>query len=273
MALGAAPQAFYQPPRRMTDVVLKAQDVSKSYWEGDKEIKVLDEVSFEVERGEFLAITGPSGCGKSTLLRIIAGLIGPDQGRVVIDGKPPLQARHQLAMVFQDFALFGWLTNLGNVEFGLRMRGMPHNEAKRLARQKMKLMGLASYEEHFPGELSIGMRQRVGFARALAVDPEVLIMDEPFSALDAYTAATLRKELLGIWRKQNEKEPGNMTVIMVTHLADEAAELADRILVSTPRPARVERIFANTLPRPRNKRSEEFYRLVDSITQYVAPTK
>lgn len=256
----------------MSDPIIKVQGVVKSFRDGGEEIKVLNDVTFEVERGEFLAVTGPSGSGKSTLLRIIAGLEKPDGGRVVIDGKPPEQARNQLAVVFQSFALFGWLSSLKNVEFGLRMRGVPQREITRLAHEKMKLMGLRGFEDKFPEELSIGMRQRVGFARALAVDPEVLIMDEPFSALDAFTASTLRKELLQIWRSENVKEPGNMTVIMVTHLPDEAAELADRILVVTPRPATVERIFINALPRPRDKRSEEFYRLVDTITEYVAPT-
>lgn len=251
--------------------VIKVQGIAKSFWEEAKETKVIDELTFEVLRGEFLAITGPSGCGKSTLLRILTGLIAPDRGRVAIDGKPPAQARKQLAMVFQDFALFGWLDNITNVEFGLKMRGFPRREAERIAREKLRLMGLVGYEHHYPQELSIGMRQRVGFARALAVKPEVLIMDEPFSSLDAYTAAVLRKELLSIWQGENKKDPGSMTVIMVTHLADEAVELADRILVMTPRPAKLERIIQNTLPRPRNKRSEDFWRLSDTVTQYVAP--
>jgi len=253
--------------------IIKVQNVSKSFPEEVGESRVIDGLTFEVLRGEFLAITGPSGCGKSTLLRIITGLIAPDAGRVAIDGKPPAQAQKYLAMVFQDFALFGWLDNIANVEFGLKRRGTPRREAERVAREKLRLMGLAGYEHHYPQELSIGMRQRVGLARALAVRPEVLVMDEPFSSLDAYTAAILRKELLQIWQGENKKDPGSMTIIMVTHLADEAVELADRILVMTPKPAKAERIIQNTLPRPRNKRSEDFWRLSDTVTQYVAPSR
>lgn len=251
--------------------IIKIENLAKEYLEEDgTKTPALKNVSLEVYRGEFLAITGPSGCGKSTLLRCIAGLIKPDRGRILIAGRGPEDSRNKLAMVFQDFALFGWLTALDNAAFGLKMRGVSSKVARKLAAEKLEVMGLKGFEKEYPDELSIGMRQRVGLARALAVDPEVLLMDEPFSSLDAFTAEKLRKDLLKVWLEENEREPGNMTIVMVTHLVDEAVEMADRVVVLTPRPAEVERIFENKLPRPRNNRSEDFRALAELITGAVA---
>lgn len=250
---------------------MKIEHVAKSYWDEGHEEKALGDVHLEVLRGEFLAITGPSGSGKSTLLRCLAGLTPPDKGRISIDGRPPAQCLgDNLAFVFQDFALFWWLTVFENVEFGLKMKGMKKWDRKKIVHESLDLMALHGFETHYPDELSIGMRQRVGFARALAVEPELLLMDEPFSSLDAFTAERLRRELLQIWRGKNEKEPGSMTVVMVTHLPEEAVMMADRILILTPRPAEVERIVEIKLHRPRDKRSPGFYRLVDTVTKLVA---
>ncbi|MFN7088484.1 MAG: ABC transporter ATP-binding protein, partial [Candidatus Paceibacteria bacterium] len=187
------------------NIFIKIENVSKSFWDEGHEEKVLSDISLKVYRGEFLAIVGPSGSGKSTLLRCLAGLMRSDKGRISIDGRVPEKCLgDNLAFVFQDFALFWWLTVTQNVEFGLKMKGVGKWERKKIANEKIFLMGLKGFENDYPDELSIGMRQRVGFARALAVDPELLLMDEPFSSLDAFTAEKLRQELLEIWKMENE---------------------------------------------------------------------
>jgi len=255
----------------METSIVKIEQVSKSFLDEEKREKVIDTINLEIKRGEFLAIIGPSGSGKSTLLRCLSGLIKPDTGRISIDGLPPEKCLGKnLGFVFQDFALFWWMTVADNPAFGLKMKGVKKWEQKKLAHEHLNLMGLKGFEDDYPDELSIGMRQRVGFARALAIEPELLIMDEPFSSLDAFTAEKLRNELLLIWQKENEKEQGGMTVVMVTHLVEEAVAMADRIVVLTPRPAKIERIVENTLLRPRDKKDAGFYRLVDTITTLVA---
>lgn len=256
---------------REKDIFVKTDHVAKSFYDEGHEEKVLADIHLEVYRSEFLAIVGSSGAGKSTLLRCLAGLEKPDRGRIAIDGRPPEKCQgDNLAFVFQDFALFWWLSVEENVSFGLKMKGVGKWQRKRLSHEALGLMGLKNYEHGHPDELSIGMRQRVGFARALAVEPELLLMDEPFSSLDVFTAEKLRNELLEIWQKKNQSETSKMTVVMVTHTIEDAVELADRIVVLTPKPAKIERIVENTLSRPRDKRSEGFYRLVDTITKLVA---
>jgi NitT/TauT family transport system ATP-binding protein len=201
---------------------------------------------------------GPSGSGKSTILRIAAGLIPATSGSVHNSSK-------QLAMVFQDFALFPWLTTIENVEFGLTMSQTPPSVAarKKIAHDMLVDVGLTGFEHHYPKQLSGGMSQRVGIARALATSPDLLLMDEPFSALDSITSDLLKKDLLNIW---NKKAFG---VLAVLHTIADAVELADRIIVCSRRPASIKQIFRNPLPRPRNMRSPEAFALIDAITAHI----
>jgi NitT/TauT family transport system ATP-binding protein len=224
--------------------------------EGKGKLEVIKDVSFEVRKGEFLSVVGPSGGGKSTLLRIIAGLLKQTNGLLELgSGK--------MAMVFQNFAIFPWLTVYENIEFGLKMNDMPAKEREKIVREKIKEVGLTRFEDKYPKELSGGMRQRVGIARALAVNPEILLVDEPFSSLDSFTAEKLREDLLNIWLRYK------MTVVMVTHLVEEAVQLSDRILVLSPRPAAIKLEMDIPLERPRDRRSEGFYAIVDKITAEI----
>lgn len=242
---------------------LIVNDISKSFILAEKIIPVLGSVSFSAEDGEFCCIIGPSGCGKSTLLRIMIGLEHETSGTVTYKGRELALGSGTTSMVFQHFALFPWLTVFENVEFGLRMAGEGVTKRSKLVEELIVDVGLEGFEGKHPKELSGGMRQRVGIARALAVSPRLLFMDEPFSALDAFTAESLRADLLRIWHKRK------MTVIMVTHLVEEAVELADKIVVFTPAPGRVEKIMENKLERPRAKRSSDFYKMVDALTKCV----
>jgi len=210
-------------------------------------VPVLDDVSFAVADLEFVAIVGPSGCGKSTFLRIVDGLIEPDSGEVRINGEPIQGAGHGRGMVFQSFDLFPWRTALGNVEFGLEMANISQRERRERARRWIERVGLVGFEHAYPHQLSGGMQQRVGIARALAIEPEVLLMDEPFGALDVQTRDLLQDELLAIW--QNERK----TVLFVTHSIEEAIYLADRVLIFTPRPARIDRVLHVPFARPRSE--------------------
>ncbi len=213
------------------------------------------DVSFAVKSGEFLSIIGPSGSGKSTLLKIIAGLT-KGRGEIKNEAK-------SLAMVFQNFALFPWLNVLENVEFGLKLADRPKSEVRARALEKINDVGLTQFLNKYPHELSGGMRQRVGLARALAVSPDLLLMDEPFSSLDELNAEKLRGDLLALWQKYK------MTIILVTHLIEEAVELSDRVVVVSARPAVVKKIVPIDLPRPRVKRSQDYFTLVDLITNEI----
>jgi NitT/TauT family transport system ATP-binding protein len=218
--------------------------LSKTYRDGqDQEIEALRAVSLRVASQEFVAVLGPSGCGKSTLLQVLAGLLAPSSGQVYFEGAP--EGRPLTATVFQEFALFPWRTALSNVEFGLEELGLPAAERARRARHYIQLTGLAGFESRYPHQLSGGMRQRVGIARALAVDPAVLLMDEPFSALDAQTRQLMQEELLQIWERTRT------TIIYVTHNIQEAVYLADRVVVLSRRPGRVLAEVPIELPRPR----------------------
>jgi NitT/TauT family transport system ATP-binding protein len=208
-------------------------------------VPVLDDISLAVANLEFVAILGSSGCGKSTFLRIVNGLIPADSGEIRIDGRLIEGSGHGRGMVFQSFDLFPWRTALGNVEFGLQMAGVPRHERRERAQQWIERVGLAGFETAYPHQLSGGMQQRVGIARALAIDPEVLLMDEPFGALDVQTRDLMQDELLAIWQTDRK------TVLFVTHSIEEAIYLADRVLIFTPRPARVERVIQVAFPRPR----------------------
>lgn len=227
-----------------------------------KEVVALKHINLEIDAGEFFVILGPSGSGKSTLLRVMSGLDKLYQGNVELGAEPK---KNEVGFVFQQFALLPWLTVYENVELGLLAKGIPEHKRREIVIKELKQFGLEKLADSYPKELSGGMRQRVGIARALAIDPKIIFMDEPFSELDSFTAEELRKELLRIWQ---ERKP---TIVMVTHLIEEALELADRIAVLTPLPGKIEKIVVNHLGRPRDKRSPEFYRLEDELYKLIKP--
>lgn len=250
------------------EVLLEARMCSKTYAVEGKHAQatraplVLDCVQVQIHAGEFVALLGPSGSGKSTLLRILAGLIPPSSGQVFFKGQPQQGPNPHIAIVFQSFALFPWLTVLQNVELGLEAQPMTPTQRLKRALAAIDVIGLDGFEDAYPKELSGGMRQRVGFARALVVEPEILFMDEPFSALDVLTAANLRKELLGLWREHNIPIHA---ILMVTHNIDEAVSMADRILVLGANPGRI-RVELPGLPiEQRSSQGEEHTALVDLI--------
>ncbi len=245
-------------------VLLDVNHVSQTFAKGSGEIgaPVLQDVSMSLKTGEIVGLLGRSGCGKSTLLRIIAGLAHPTAGKVTIAGKPVVGPAESVAMVFQSFALFPWLSVLDNVEIGLRAQGVPLDETRKRALQAIDVIGLDGFESAYPKELSGGMRQRVGFARALVVQPQILLMDEPFSALDVLTAETLRTDLLDLWQE------GRMpikSILMVTHNIEEAVLMCDRVLVLSSNPGRVAAEIAIPLSQPRDRLNPDFRQLVDSI--------
>jgi NitT/TauT family transport system ATP-binding protein len=227
---------------------LEVSHLSKGFLHGPSgAMPVLDDLSLAVADLEFVAIVGPSGCGKSTFLRIVDGLIPPDSGTIRLNGAVVNGPGHGRGMVFQSFDLFPWRTAISNVEFGLEMKNLPRAERRDRARHWIELVGLQGFENSYPHQLSGGMQQRVGIARALAIEPEVLLMDEPFGALDVQTRDLLQDELLAIWQRERK------TVLFVTHSIEEAIYLADRVLVFTPRPARIERVADIPFERPRRE--------------------
>jgi len=242
--------------------IIELKKVSKFFADqlGEK-LAVLRDINLAVAAGEFFVILGPSGSGKSTLLRVMSGLEKSFQGEVRL-GEGIGQS--DINFVFQQFALLSWLTVYQNVELGLVGRRFSLKRHQKVMNE-LKFLGLEKFAAVYPKELSGGMKQRVGIARALATDPKIIFMDEPFSELDSFTAEELRQELLQIWQAKK------LTIIMVTHLIEEALELADRVAVLTPRPARLEKVIVNHLPRPRQERSEEFYRLEDEIYEIIKP--
>ena len=247
--------------------LLEVKNITKSFMNG-KKIFVLKDISFDANEDEFLAIVGPSGCGKSTLLRIIAGLEIPDSGSVLFHGKPLMAPIPEITMVFQQFGLLPWKTVLENIELPLEMHGFSKKEREERATRFIKDVGLEDFKDIYPHGLSGGMKQRVGIARALALDPEILLMDEPFSSLDALTAETLRKEVLDIW---NDKTNVSNTFIMVTHSIEEAVFMADRVIVLSSRPGRILNDVKINIHRPRVKyqRSKKFFRYVDQIKSLI----
>ena len=208
-------------------------------------VRALQSFDIEINEGEFLSIVGPSGCGKSTFLNVVLGLIKPDSGDLSVRGKPVTGPGSDRAMVFQEFGLLPWRTAQSNIELGLELKKVPAEKRHSMSSQLIELVGLSGFESHYPHELSGGMKQRVGIARALATDPEVLLMDEPFAALDAQTRDLMQAELLRVWRTARK------TVLFVTHQIDEAIYLSDRVMVMSKRPGRAKRIFNIDLPRPR----------------------
>lgn len=242
--------------------LISLTNISKTFVENGRRFSTLSNITITIQDKEFFIFVGPSGCGKSTLLRIMSGLEKTHEGHVTLQDN---LTQRDMAFVFQQFALFPWLTVEENIGFGLLARHMPEDEKKEIVQKELLCFGLKNFSKTYPRDLSGGMRQRVGIARALATAPRILFMDEPFSELDSFTAEELRKELLELWR---ERKP---TIIMVTHIVEEAIELADRIAVMTPRPGHIEAIFENNLERPRKERSEEFYHLEDAITKVIQP--
>lgn len=209
-------------------------------------VSALQGLDLEVTQGEFLSLVGPSGCGKSTFLNVLLGLLKPDSGDIRLDGKQITGPGQERAMVFQEFGLLPWRTVQANVELGLELKGVAATTRRQRAGELIHLVGLTGFEQHFPHELSGGMKQRVGLARALATDPDVLLMDEPFAALDAQTRDLMQMELLQIWDRAKK------TVLFVTHSIEEAAYLSDRVVILTARPGRTKSTIKINLPRPRD---------------------
>ncbi len=249
------------------DHKLTLRNVTKTFPSEEGEIKALDTINMAVRAQEFLCILGPSGCGKTSLLRMIAGLDYPSSGEIILDGEKVSGPSPDRGMVFQEYSLFPWKTVLKNVEFGLEILGIPN--LRKIAEEHLELVGLQGFENHYPYELSGGMKQRVAIARALAPDPAILLMDEPFGSVDAQTRNVLQRELLEIWHRTKK------TILFVTHSVDEAVYLADRVAVMSARPGRIIAINEVGLPRPRkrtsieaNKVREQLLKLLGSSNNY-----
>ena len=231
---------------------LTVRGVTKRFTVGDDEVEALAPVDLAIPKGEFVCMIGASGCGKSTLLRIIAGFEEPTTGEVAIDGKPVTGPGSDRGMVFQDYALFPWMTVRQNISFGPRQRHLARDEVEKTTDEFVRMVGLERFADRYPNQLSGGMKQRVAIARVLANNANILLMDEPFGALDALTREQLQNELLQIWKRTG------VTTIFVTHSVEEAVLLADRVLVMSAGPGRIDSDFRIDLPRPRDVSSPEF---------------
>jgi ABC-type nitrate/sulfonate/bicarbonate transport system ATPase subunit len=247
---------------------LRVNNLGKSFqrkegWNTTRTLRVFDNVSFAVREGEFVSLIGPSGCGKSTLLNLSAGLDEANSGSVYVDGRQVHGPGLDRGVVFQEFALFPWLTVVGNIEFGLRSKGIPPAERRDAAQRYVELVGLSGFENFHPYRLSGGMRQRVGIARALAIEPSVLLMDEPFGALDAQTRESMQKALGEIWQATRK------TVLFVTHDIREAVYLSDRVLVMSGRPASLSLELDIELARPRNRHDAKFQEYERRLEQAI----
>ncbi len=244
------------------DILIELQGITQQYGAGDRRFTAIESVSLTLREGEFLALLGPSGCGKSTLLRIITGLQTASAGRVLYRGAPLTGVNPHATIVFQTFALFPWLTVQENVEVALQVKGVPPEQRAARAVDALDRVGLDGFETAYPRELSGGMRQKVGFARAMVTEPEFLCLDEPFSALDVLSAESLRGELLELWTTGSIP---TKAILMVSHSIDEAVLLADRIVVMDKNPGHIVHEIANHLPHPRHRKSEPFQRMVDQV--------
>jgi NitT/TauT family transport system ATP-binding protein len=249
-------------PTALKEPILTVRGISRGFPKGAGEVRVLADVELSLYSGEIVGLLGRSGSGKSTLLRIIAGLIRASSGEVIYRGEPVDGPAAGIAMVFQTFALFPWLTVMQNVEAGLEALQVPARESRRRALSAIDLIGLDGFESAYPRELSGGMRQRVGFARALVVEPTILLLDEPFSALDVLTAETIRTDLLDLW---TEHRLPTKTMLLVTHNIEEAVFMCDRILLFSSNPGRIAAEIEVTFPHPRNRLDAAFRELVDDI--------
>ncbi len=233
----------------------------------DSRQKIIDNVSFVARKGQFICIMGPSGCGKSTMLRIIAGLVKPSSGKVYYMDREVTEPTVGMSFVFQDFALLPWLTNIENIKLGLSLINISAEEKTKRAQALLEKFGLFGFGDYYPNVLSGGMKQRVGIARAIVSEPQVLLMDEPFSALDDLTANTLRSDITYMLQDKNISVN---SVIMVTHNVEEAVELANKIVILSNKPAHIKEIIHINSKAPRNKRSEEFTSIVDRIYAALA---
>ena len=232
----------------------------------DAGVLALDRIDLTIRDNEFVTVIGPSGCGKTTLLRIVAGLIEPDEGQVVIDGRVVEGPGPDRAVVFQSFALLPWADVISNVAFGLRLLGVPKADREEKAMRYVKLVGLDGFERSLPSQLSGGMQQRVGLARALSVDPEVLLMDEPFGALDEQTRRLLQEQLIDIWERERK------TVIFITHSMEEAVLLGDRLVLMARRPGTIRDVIEVQIPRPRGsdvERTKEFVEIKENVWEQL----
>jgi len=233
-------------------IKLKAVNVTKIFDDGKRKVTALENFNLEVRENEFTVIVGPTGCGKSTFLYLVAGFEEPTKGEILLDGKPLTKPGPDRGFVFQEPNLYPWRTVLGNIMFGLEIMGVPKEDAVKKAMYYVNMVGLKGFENAYPHTLSGGMKQRVGIARALAYNPKILLMDEPFGALDAQTRKVMQQELVKIWEKAKK------TVVFVTHSVIEAVYLADTIVVMTARPGRVKGIINVNLPRPRSYTDEKY---------------
>lgn len=248
----------------MSKYEIEIKNVSMKYESEKGQVTALKNVSFNVKKGEFISLLGPSGCGKTTLLRIIADLLQPTEGEALVAGKPPRESRleQKYGIVFQNPVLYDWRKVKKNVSLPLELLKVNKSEQAKRAMELLQLVGLEKFKDHYPWQLSGGMQQRVAIARALATEPEILLMDEPFSALDEFSRERLNDELLNIWNKTNK------TIIFVTHSIAEAVYLSDRVCVLSPHPGRLSAIVDIDLPRPRTKElrdTPEFFNLVSKI--------
>ena len=244
------------------NIKVSIQGVEKKYNTRKGEVVALKGVNFDIKENEFICVIGPSGCGKSTLLNIIAGLLEPTAGQILVDGKPIQGTGTDRGVVFQQYALFPWLTVKKNVEFGLKLKGLSKEECESIAMKYLKMVELEKFADSYPKELSGGMKQRVAIARAYAMNPEVLLMDEPFGALDAQTRTQLQTELLKAWQEEHK------TCFFVTHDIEEAIVLATRVVIMSARPGRIKEVVDIDIPYPRDqetKMSERFIELKNHI--------
>jgi len=251
----------------MNDIKLEVNNISKTYVSSKGEsFRALKDVNLQVKDREFVALLGPSGCGKTTLLKLIAGLIEPSSGEILLDGKKIRGPGANRGMVFQKYSLFPWLNVWENIEFGLRLNGMPKEKRYELVEHYIRLIGLMGFENAYPRELSGGMQQRVAIARTMVTNPEILLMDEPFGALDTQTRSLMQELLLDVWEKDNK------TVLFVTHDVEEAIFLADTIYVSTAQPGTIKAKIDVRIPRPRTfetKTSRRFLKLNKQLREMI----
>jgi NitT/TauT family transport system ATP-binding protein len=250
----------------MGDLVIR--NLTRSFVRDDGELlTAIEKIDLTIRQKEFICVLGPSGCGKTTFLRMIAGLDQATSGEIMLDGEQIQGPNPKIGIVFQEYSLFPWLNVIDNLAFGLEIQGIGREERYRIAHQYLDLVGLSQFSQSYPSELSGGMKQRVAVARALALEPVVLLMDEPFGALDAQTRNLLQKELLEIWQKTKK------TIIFVTHSVDEAVFLGDRLVVLTSRPGRICEVIPIDLIRPRDRTSIEFAQLRRQVLDLIAQPK